>query len=98
MYPKTKRQDYEAEYTINNEPCVILEVQTPNGWQCFDATGRFGTLRRLMNHALPGKATLKPFRPLLVHGKWRVGFQSTRDLELGTVLTWNYGCPPEGQQ
>ena len=98
MYQKTKRQDYEAEYAINNESCVILEVQTPNGWQCFDATRRFGTLRHLMNHALPGKASLKLFRPLLVHGKWRVGFQSTRDLELGKVLTWNYGCPPEGQQ
>ena len=51
VYPKIKRQEHEAEYSMNEEPCMILEVQTPNGWHCLDATRRFETFGRLMNHA-----------------------------------------------
>lgn len=98
VYPKSKREQHEAEYSLNDEPCMILEVQTPNGWHCLDATRRFQSLGRLMNHAPPDKATAKPFRPQFVRGKWRVGFLTTKDLEPGTELTWNYGCPPGGQE
>jgi len=98
VYPRSERDQYEAMYTLNAEPCMVLDVQTPQGWQCLDATRKFGTLGRLLNHAAAAKATVKPYRPLLVNGKWRVGFVATRDLKPGTELTWDYGCQPKGQQ
>jgi len=77
---------------------MILEVQTAQGWQCLDATHKYGTLRQLSNHAPPGKATVKPYKTLLVNGKWTVGFLTTKDLGPGTKPTWDYGYPPKGQQ
>jgi len=38
VYPSSNREQFEAEYTQNDEPCMVLEVQTPQGWQCLDAT------------------------------------------------------------
>jgi len=51
VYPRSERDQYEAMYTLNAEPCMVLDVQTPQGWQCLDATRKFGTLGRLLNHA-----------------------------------------------
>ena len=91
----------ELEYAIIDEPCMVLKVQTPQGWFCLDATRAYNPLGRLLNYAPPREATAKPFMPfmpLLVKGKWRVGFLAARDLQPGTEITWNYGCPSEGQQ
>lgn len=98
VYPRANRAKKEQEYATNGEPCMILEVQTPQGWFCLDATRKYNTLGRLLNHAAPHVATAKPFKPLLVNGKWRVGFLSTKDLQPGTEVTWDYACPPQGQQ
>ena len=51
---------------------------------------------RAMTHAAKTKATLTPFKPILLQGKWRVGFTTTRDLHVWEELTWDYGCPPGG--
>lgn len=98
VYPQDERDSHETEYKFNDEGCMILEVQTSQGWFCLDATRRHNTLGRLLNHAPPSQATLKPFKPLKVNGKLRVGFLSTRDLAPDTELTWDYGCPPHGQR
>jgi len=44
-----------------------------------------------MNHAAPAMATVRPFKPLLVHGKWRVGFLTIHNIEPGTELMWDSG-------
>lgn len=31
-------------------------------------------------------------------GKWMVGFLAIHDMQPGTELMWDYGCPPKGQQ
>ena len=91
VYEQAKRAEYEEMYAMNGEPCMVLEVQTPQGWKCLDATRKIGTVGRLFNHTPHGRATLKPHKPLLVKGKWRVGFLATRNILPGTELTWDYG-------
>ena len=97
VYPRKLRQLKEEEYSLNDEPCMILEVETPQGWFCLGATRHFNTLGRLINHAPRQQATTKPTKPLFIKGKWRVGFVANRDLKKGEELTWDYGCPPQGQ-
>ena len=31
VYERSKAQEKEEEYASNNEPCMVLEVQTPKG-------------------------------------------------------------------
>ena len=88
--------DCIAKYDLNGEGCYILEVQTPKGWACLDATRRMGSVGRLMNHS--AKPNLKPFQPLHIRSKWRVGFLAVRGIKVGEELTWDYGSPPGGHQ
>ena len=39
------------EYKTNDEGSYILEAQTKDGWWCFDATHRFNSFGRLLNHS-----------------------------------------------
>ena len=96
VYPRRERAVREREYVANGEGCYIIDAQTSQGWMCFDATRRFLSPGRLMNHEPRGKATLTPFKPLLIGGKWRLGFVATRDLQPGQELTWDYCCAPGG--
>ena len=98
VYPMADRAKNEQNYTLNGEECMILDIQTPCGWYCIDATQDYDGVGRLMNHALPSQATAKPFRPLRVHNQWRVGFLSTRDISPGEEITWDYACPPLGNK
>lgn len=43
VYERSKRVK-KLEYAINDEPCMVLEVQTPQGWFCLDATRAYNTL------------------------------------------------------
>ena len=98
VYPREARAEQEEQYVENEESCMILEVQTPRGWWCLDATRRWTTIGRLMNHAPAREATTKPFRALKVDKTWKVAFLATRDIRAGEELTWDYGCPPEGNR
>ena len=49
-----------------------------------------------MSFAATTVATATPFKPLLLEGKWRVGFTASRNLLPGVELTWDYGCSPGG--
>ena len=83
MYKREERAIYEGEYANNQEACMILEAQTQEGWVCLDATRHLGTLGRLMNHAPKTSATVKPFKALIVNGKWKVAFLATCDIAVG---------------
>ena len=96
VYPRKEKRDHEQEYATNDEGCFILEVQTKEGWVCIDPTRRPSSAGRLINHAPSTEATLIPFRPLKVFGKWRVGFTAARDLSPGEELTFDYGSAPGG--
>lgn len=95
-YPRKERKVYEEEYSENGEGCFILEVQTRDGWICIDPTRQPYAVCRLLNHAPPSQATLVPFRPLKLEGKWRVGFVAARDLFPGEELIWDYSASPSG--
>ena len=98
VYPMANRAKNEESYALNGEECMVLDVQTPRWWYCLDATQEYNGVGRLMNHAMPSRATAKPFRPLLVENQWRVGFISTRDISPGEEITWDYACPPMGNE
>jgi len=90
VYKREQRARHEEEYATNMEACMILEAQTKDGWICLDATRRFGTVGRLMNHAPKKSATVKPFKPLKVNGKWRVpsGVPQGSSVLLCTSTIW----------
>ena len=98
VYPVKDRPAHEEEYSINGEACMILDIHTAHGWLCLDATRCHDTVGRLLNFAPARTATVRPLRPLLVNGEWRVGFLANRDIEEGEEICWDYGCPPEGQE
>ena len=81
VYDREERITHKQEYEFNGEGCMVLEVETADGWFCLDATRRHNTLGRLLNHAPPPHATLKPNKPLRVNGKLRWGFTPS-----GTLL------------
>lgn len=96
VYPRKERASHEREYEANGEGCYILDIQTRDGWLCIDATRSLSSPGRLLNHATKAMATLTPYKPLFLNGKWRVGFTASRDLVAGEELTWDYGCLPGG--
>ena len=96
-YPRKERAGYEEEYTRNGEGCYILDCLMRDGWVCLDGTRSYSGVGRYLNHVPRSVATLTPYKPLLINGKWRVGFTATRDLLEGDELTWDYGCAPGGQ-
>ena len=38
VYPASERVAREAEYAMNHEGFMILDVKTVRGWMCLDAT------------------------------------------------------------
>jgi SET domain-containing protein len=98
VYPLKDRPTHEEEYKENGEGCMILDIHTKHGWLCLDATRCHDTVGRLLNHAPHRRATVRPFRPLLVDGEWRVGFLANREIKPGEEICWDYGCSPEGQE
>jgi len=68
VYPRLQRQEKEDIYAMNQEPCMILKVETHKRWFCLDAMRRFNTHGRLLNHVPPRKATAKPTKLLFVKG------------------------------
>jgi len=97
VYPRSQIAKEELQYAANNEPCMVLDVETSQGWFTLDATRKFSSIGRLLNHAPARKATVKPFKALLVGKKWRVALLAARDIAKGEELVWDYGCPPEGR-
>lgn len=91
-YVRKERHVREKEYILNEEGCFIMEVQLPGGkWLCLDATGNTNSWGRYINHSPPSMANIRPFRPLMVRGKWRVGFTAVRDICVGEELLYSYG-------
>lgn len=97
IYRREDRVEQERQYAENGEACMVFDVQTSEGWYTLDATRRFDTVGRLMNHAPARVATVIPFKPLQIKEKLRLAFLAARDIETGEELTWDYGCRPEGQ-
>ena len=73
---------------------TAFEVKPGSGRLCFDATDRFHHPGRYINHVAK-RANLKPVKPVFVREKWRVGFFSLRDIEIGEELCYDYGLRTE---
>ena len=78
----------------NNEPCMILEVLTKTGWVSLDATRCIDIPGRLIDQETNKTSIARPYKAMLIIGKWRVGFIRTRDLVPGDELTWEYVVLP----
>ena len=59
VYPRSQRQEKKDIYATNQEPCMILKVETHKRWFCLDATRRFNTHGHLLDHTPPRKATAR---------------------------------------
>ena len=71
----------------------ILEVQLRGGgWICLDATRSVTSWARYINHALPGCANARLMPPVTIEGKYRVGIISTKDIEIGEEIMFDYGA------
>lgn len=91
-YATKEKPNRDAAYDINGEGSYTLEVQLPGGkWLCLDATVTVDTWGRLINHGHSSQANIKPFRPLMEGGKWRVAFLALRDIAPGEELFYDYG-------
>ena len=97
VYKRREMKKKVEEYKTNDEGSYILEAQTKDGWWCFDATRRFNSFGRLLNHSHTAP-NVRMHKPMLVRGKWRVGFLALMTIKPGEELVWDYGCPPEGHQ
>ena len=45
---------------------------------------------RYLNHGAGPAANCRPLHPLVVRGKWRVGFISIRHIPAGEEIVWDY--------
>ena len=89
VYHPKKREKYEREYEANNEASYLLETQYGRKL-VFDATRSYDQFGRYINHSSTHH-NCRYWRPLLVRGKWRVGFIATRDIDEGEELCYDYG-------
>lgn len=94
MYPRSQRKQHEEEYKKNDEGCFILEAKVKERWVCFDATRKYDSYGRYINHSHSGN--IKPHRPFFVRGKYRVGFLTTTDVKKGDELFYDYGVSSSG--
>ena len=90
-YKIKEKKQRDEEYATNTEGCYVLEVQLPDdkGWLCLDATRNINCWGRYINHS--ATPNLKMWRPMMIRGKWRVGFLALRDIQKGEELTYDYG-------
>ena len=93
VYHPRKKEKYEKEYTYNKEGSYLLE--TVQGERLvFDATRVYNQLGRYINHGTKdSNCTYHP--PLMVRGKKRVGFLSTKFIKKGDELLYDYGIRGE---
>lgn len=96
VYPRKDKKKREAEYAANGEGCYVLEACVEGKWLCFDATRRYNSIGRYINHAATKLATAKLFHPLMVRGKYRVAILAARPIVPGEEITYDYGCEPRG--
>lgn len=59
---------------------------------CFDATRKADSYARLINHGNYKEANIRPHRPLMVDGRWRLGFYALRNISAGEELLYDYGA------
>ena len=71
----------------------ILYALTKDEWCCLDVTRNFTSLGCLLDHAANAKATLTPYKPLLVNADVESWVYSLQGLFAGEELTSDYGCP-----
>lgn len=67
---------------------LAFNLQTNVGY--FDATNRFLSVGRLINHAARG-ANLLLKKPMKARGRWRIGFVAKTRITPGQELFWDYG-------
>ena len=79
----------ESRHSVEGEDFYMLEA-VYNGERCvFDATYRFGSLARLINHSRR-RANILLRKPIEIRGKLRIGFIAKRDIHSGEELLFDY--------
>lgn len=78
----------ELEYKNNEEVSASVEAKVDGKILHFDGTRRFNQFGSFINHSI--NPNVKPFPPLLVRGKFRIGFFSARDIAQNEELHWDY--------
>ena len=97
-YETKEKSLYDEDYEENGEGCYTVEVVAGGRKICLDATVNLNSWGRYLNHGRRSEENIKMFKPLLIRGKWRVGFLALRDIKQGEELCWDYGRqshPPE---
>ena len=93
VFPLSERDEHEERHKRNGLGCYIVDTQfcVPGvGRLCFDATERFHSYGRLINHVAK-KPNIRLTRPFEVRGKMRIGFVALRDIPQGEELCYDYG-------
>ena len=100
VYPvgSKEAQSLARQYELNSEGSYIIETSYPvPGVGCrlaFDATRRYQDIARLINHKALSY-NLKPFKPMYIRNKWRIGMVAVRDINVDDELTYDYGVRSE---
>ena len=79
----------ESRHSVEGEDIYMLEATYNSKRVVFDATYRFGSIARLINHSRR-RANILLRQPIEIRGKLRIGFIAKRDIRSGEELLFDY--------
>ena len=88
VYSKKEHQRREMEYYFNEEIVATVEAKVDGRVMFFDGTRRLNQFGSLINHST--RPNCKPFPPVFVRGKYRIGFLALKNICKDQELTWDY--------
>ena len=88
VYSKKEHQRQEMEYYFNEEIVATVEAKVDGRVMFFDGTRRLNQFGSLINHST--RPNCKPFPPVFVRGKYRIGFLALKNICKDQELTWDY--------
>ena len=78
----------ELEYKQEEEICASVEAKVNSKTMHFDGTRRYNQFGIYINHSIT--PNIKPFPPVFVRGKHRIGFFSSKPIQKNEELHWDY--------
>ena len=79
----------QREYEKNDETSATISFKVGRTKYFYDATRRYNQMGRYMNHSR--RPNIRPYPPLFVRGKSRIGMYSINDIKKNEELLWDYG-------